>query len=65
MRLFENSQAEWYNTECKEGKSMGIDIREYSTFRQEEIYHLYESVGWTNYTAQSEKLEQMYRNSNL
>ena len=44
---------------------MGIGIREYTAFRQEEIYRLYERVGWTNYTAQSEKLEQMYRNSLL
>ncbi len=44
---------------------MGIDIREYTAFRQEEISRLYEGVGWTNYTAQSEKLEQMYRNSLL
>lgn len=40
-----------------------MEIREYKTFRPEEIIHLYRSVGWTNYLERTESLEKAYANS--
>ena len=40
-----------------------MEIKAYSTFRLDEIVHLYKSVGWTNYLQRVEVLEQAYKNS--
>lgn len=42
---------------------MEIEIREYISCSIEELLPLYESVGWTNYTARPEMLERAYQNS--
>lgn len=42
-----------------------MTIREYTAYRGEEILPLYESVGWSNYTARPHMLEEAYRNSLL
>lgn len=38
-------------------------IKEYNTYNHSEILHLYESVGWTNYTTKPEMLANAYQNS--
>lgn len=38
-------------------------IREYKTFRKDEIVNLYTSVGWTNYLKRVDILQQAYENS--
>lgn len=42
---------------------MQYEIKEYTGYKEEEILHLYESVGWTNYTSNSSMLENAYKNS--
>ena len=42
---------------------MTYTIKEYREYKSEEILHLYEQVGWTNYTTNPEMLENAYRNS--
>lgn len=42
---------------------MDIQIKIYSGYREKEILPLYEAVGWTNYTARPQMLEQAYLNS--
>ena len=42
---------------------MNYKIREYIRYNQEEILHLYEKVGWTNYTSNPEMLKNAYDNS--
>lgn len=38
-------------------------IKEYEDYNQEEIFQLYEKVGWTNYTTNPEMLKNAYKNS--
>ena len=38
-------------------------IREYTRFSQDEIFALYESVGWTGYTERPDMLRQAYAHS--
>lgn len=40
---------------------MQIKIKEYVTYNEEEILHLYASVGWKNYTANPIMLKNAYR----
>lgn len=40
-----------------------MEIREYCTFRQDEIVHLYKSVGWVSYIERQDQLEKAYANS--
>jgi ribosomal protein S18 acetylase RimI-like enzyme len=40
-----------------------MEIREYGTFRQDEIMELYASVGWTNYTNRPDMLRQAFEKS--
>ncbi len=40
-------------------------IKEYCSFDEEEILHLYTSVGWTNYSDHLNMIEQAYKNSLL
>lgn len=40
-----------------------MEIREYCTFRQDEIVHLYKSVGWVSYIERQDQLENAYANS--
>ena len=40
-----------------------IEIKAYTEFRQEEIVHLYQSVGWTNYLKRADTLRAAYENS--
>ena len=42
-----------------------MEIREYLTYKEEEILNLYASVGWTAYTAQPESLKRGFENSML
>ena len=42
---------------------MDIVLSEYKVYHSDEILALYDSVGWTNYLAQPEKLEAGYKNS--
>lgn len=42
---------------------MACEIKEYVEYQQEEILHLYEKVGWTNYTANPKMLRNAYANS--
>lgn len=42
---------------------MQYEIKEYTSYKEEEILHLYESVGWTNYTSNPSMLENAYKNS--
>lgn len=42
---------------------MKYNIKEYCEYKQEEILHLYEQVGWTNYTVNPEMLRKAYENS--
>ncbi|MGN0999085.1 MAG: GNAT family N-acetyltransferase [Faecousia sp.] len=42
-----------------------MEIREYRTYNEGEILHLYASVGWTAYTDQPEVLRKGYENSLL
>lgn len=42
---------------------MEYQIREYIRYNQEEILHLYEKAGWTNYTSNPEMLKNAYANS--
>lgn len=42
---------------------MEIQIKEYTAFSMEEVRRLYESVGWTNYTARPAMLEDAFRHS--
>lgn len=63
----------WLQSECRMEKSgrcekgevvrMMHEIREYKDYCEAEILHLYESVGWTNYTAKPEMLSNAYANS--
>ena len=42
---------------------MNYQIKEYLEYRAEAILHLYERVGWTNYTDNPTMLENAYKNS--
>lgn len=42
-----------------------MEVKEYSLYHRDEILDLYESVGWTNYTARPEMLKVAYENSLL
>lgn len=42
-----------------------MEIREYRTYQEAEILHLYTSVGWSAYTAQPEALHRGFENSLL
>lgn len=42
---------------------MKIEIKEYFKYNDKEIFELYQSVGWTNYTDKPEMIERAYRNS--
>ena len=42
-----------------------MEIREYKTYNEPEILHLYSSVGWTAYTDQPEVLRKGFENSML
>lgn len=42
-----------------------MEIREYTEYREDEIFRLYSEVGWTAYTKDMPALEQGYRNSLL
>lgn len=42
-----------------------MEIREYSTYREDEILNLYSSVGWTAYTDVPEFLREGFRHSLL
>lgn len=42
-----------------------MEVKEYSLYHRDEILDLYESVGWTNYTARPEMLKGAYENSLL
>ena len=42
-----------------------MEIREYKTYNEPEILHLYASVGWTAYTDQPEVLRKGFENSLL
>lgn len=42
-----------------------MEIREYRTYQEAEILHLYASVGWSAYTAQPEALRRGFENSLL
>lgn len=42
-----------------------MELKEYSLYHRDEILDLYESVGWTNYTARPEMLKVAYENSLL
>lgn len=42
-----------------------MEIKEYLTYREEEILPLYTSVGWTAYTDQPEVLKEGFKNSLL
>ena len=40
-----------------------MEIKHYDHFHLEEILHLYQSVGWTNYLKRADILEEAYANS--
>lgn len=40
-----------------------MEIRDYTSINPDEILGLYAAVGWTNYVARPEMLDQAYRNS--
>ena len=42
---------------------MDFTVKEYSTYNEEEILNLYQSVGWLNYVDQPEMLKNAYANS--
>lgn len=42
---------------------MEYTIKEYCEYKSEEILHLYEKVGWTNYTSNPVMLENAFKNS--
>lgn len=42
-----------------------MEIREYRTYSEAEILHLYQSVGWTAYTDHPEVLKKGFKNSML
>ncbi len=42
-----------------------MEIKEYETYREEEILHLYSAVGWTAYTKDPEALRQGFAHSLL
>ncbi len=42
-----------------------MEIREYKTYNEAEILHLYTSVGWTAYTDQPDALQKGFANSML
>ena len=42
---------------------MDFTVKEYSTYNEEEILNLYQSVGWLNYVNQPEMLKNAYANS--
>lgn len=42
-----------------------MEVKEYSLYHRDEILDLYESVGWTNYTARPKMLKGAYENSLL
>ena len=44
---------------------MNINIREYSHYIADEILSLYESVGWSAYTRDPQKLQRAFENSLL
>lgn len=44
---------------------MKMEIREYTTYNEEEILRLYASVGWTAYTHHPEALRKGFENSML
>ena len=46
-----------------ESLHMEYEIKEYKSYNHEEALHLYESVGWTNYTSNPEMLRNAYANS--
>lgn len=42
---------------------MNIIIKEYNQFNEEEILHLYNAVGWFNYTSNTTMLKNSYQHS--
>lgn len=42
-----------------------MEIKEYTKYNSEEIFKLYQAVGWTAYTGDMQSLEQGYKNSLL
>ena len=42
---------------------MRFSIKEYTEYKEQEILHLYHSVGWTNYTQNPEMLKKAYDHS--
>ena len=42
---------------------MDVQIREYASFKREEVLALYESVGWTGYTCRFEVMERAFAQS--
>lgn len=42
---------------------MDYIIREYTTYNENEIFPIYESVGWTNYTKSPQMLKEAYSHS--
>lgn len=42
---------------------MHLTIKEYSKYDENEVLHLYRSVGWTNYTDKPEMLRNAFENS--
>lgn len=42
---------------------MSFSIKEYCEYNEQEILHLYQSVGWTNYADQPAMLKNAYANS--
>ena len=44
-------------------ENMAIELREYTTYIEEEVLPLYKSVGWSLYVNQPEKLKQAYEHS--
>ena len=42
---------------------MEFTIKEYTNYNESEVLNLYKSVGWTNYTNNSQMLEDAYANS--
>lgn len=49
--------------EFDEEKAMDYIIREYTTYNENEIFPIYESVGWTNYTRSPQMLKEAYSHS--
>lgn len=42
---------------------MRFSIKEYTEYKEQEILHLYHSVGWSNYTQNPEMLKSAYEHS--